>query len=55
MGAATPMPAQVESAMMRTIPTYVVTHPLAALEGLSSYARAPQKFGLATEGRRWRR
>ncbi|MET0748534.1 MAG: glucokinase [Rhizobium sp.] len=43
------------SAMMRSIPTYVVTHPLAALEGLSSYARAPQKFGLATEGRRWRR
>jgi glucokinase len=40
---------------MRTIPTYVVTHPLAALEGLSSYARAPQNFGLATEGRRWRR
>lgn len=43
------------SAMMRSIPTYVVTHPLAALEGLSSYARMPQKFGLATEGRRWRR
>ena len=43
------------SAMMRSIPTYVVTHPLAALEGLSAYARMPQKFGLATEGRRWRR
>jgi glucokinase len=43
------------SAMMRSIPTYVVTHPLAALEGLSSYARMPQNFGVATEGRRWRR
>lgn len=43
------------SAMLRSIPTYVVTHPLAALEGLSSYARMPEKFGLATEGRRWRR
>jgi glucokinase len=42
------------SAMLRTIPTYVVTHPLAALEGLSSYARAPGSFGVATEGRRWR-
>ena len=27
------------SALLRTIPTYVVTHPLAALAGLSSYAR----------------
>jgi glucokinase len=43
------------SSMMRSIPTYVVTHPLAALEGLSSYARMPHKFDLATEGRRWRR
>jgi glucokinase len=43
------------SAMMRTIPTYVVTHPLAALAGLSAYARMPGNFGLATEGRRWRR
>jgi glucokinase len=42
------------TAMLKTIPTYVVTHPLAALEGLSSYARAPGKFGVATEGRRWR-
>lgn len=43
------------SAMMRTIPTYVVTHPLAALEGLASYARAPHTYGLATDGRRWQR
>jgi glucokinase len=41
------------SAMLKTIPTYVVTHPLAALEGLCSYARKPDSFGLSTEGRRW--
>lgn len=39
--------------LMRSIPTYVVTHPLAALAGLSAYARTPTSFGLATEGRRW--
>ncbi|EJZ21954.1 glucokinase, partial [Rhizobium sp. Pop5] len=43
------------SALLRTIPTYVVTHPLAALAGLSSYARMPANFGVSTEGRRWRR
>lgn len=43
------------SALMRHIPTFVVTHPQAALAGLASYARAPQSFGLATAGRRWRR
>ncbi|TCL71972.1 glucokinase [Rhizobium sp. BK251] len=40
--------------LMRSIPTYVVTHPLAALAGLASYARMPTSFGVATEGRRWR-
>ncbi|MBX4959033.1 glucokinase [Rhizobium lentis] len=43
------------SALLRTIPTYVVTHPLAALAGLSAYARMPANFGVSTEGRRWRR
>ena len=43
------------SAMLQTVPTYVVTHPLAALAGLSAYARMPGNFGLATDGRRWRR
>ncbi len=42
------------SAMMATIPTYVVTHPMAALAGLASYARTPSRFGLGTEGRRWK-
>lgn len=43
------------SALMKAIPTYVVTHPLAALAGLTAYSRMPGNFGLATEGRRWRR
>ncbi|MGO7859833.1 hypothetical protein ACC693_38830, partial [Rhizobium ruizarguesonis] len=30
-------------------------HPLAALAGLSSYARMPAHFGVSKEGRRWRR
>lgn len=42
------------SHLMKTIPTFVVTHPLAALSGLATYARTPGSFGLATEGRRWR-
>jgi glucokinase len=43
------------TALMATIPTYVMTHPLAALAGLSTYARTPHRFGVATEGRRWRK
>ncbi|MCX8995656.1 glucokinase [Rhizobiaceae bacterium BDR2-2] len=42
------------SALMRTIPTFAVTHPQAALAGLAAYARTPTNFGVATEGRRWR-
>jgi glucokinase len=41
--------------MMSHIPTFVVTHPLAALAGLSAYARMPGDFGVATDGRRWRK
>lgn len=43
------------SAMMREIPVYVMTHPLAALVGLSVYARDPDRFGVETHGRRWLR
>lgn len=43
------------SALMRSIPTYVVTHPQAALAGLSSFARTPENFGVTLEGRRWQR
>ena len=42
------------SEWMATIPAYVITHPLAALAGLAAYARAPERFGVETAGRRWR-
>ncbi|MFT4181646.1 MAG: glucokinase [Rhizobium sp.] len=42
------------NALLKSIPTHVVTHPLAALAGLAAYARVPASFGLATDGRRWR-
>jgi len=41
------------SELMRAMPVYVVTHPLAALAGLAAYARMPARFGVETEGRRW--
>jgi glucokinase len=43
------------SALMKTIPTFVVTHPQAALAGLASYARKPAAYGISTDGRRWQR
>ncbi|SFP15028.1 glucokinase [Mesorhizobium sp. NFR06] len=42
------------SALMREIPVYVITHPLAALLGLAAYARTPSLFGVQTAGRHWR-
>lgn len=42
------------SALLASIPTCVMTHPLAALVGLASYARTPVRFGVSTEGRRWK-
>lgn len=41
------------SALMKAIPIYVITHPLAALTGLAAYARTPTRFGVETRGRRW--
>ena len=41
------------SAMMRSMPIYVITHPLAALTGLAAFARRPSDFGVETSGRRW--
>ncbi|UVC09620.1 glucokinase [Rhizobium sp. TH2] len=41
--------------MMSHIPTFIVTHPLAAVAGLSAYARMPGSFGVSTDGRRWRK
>lgn len=40
--------------LMKTVPVYVITHPLAALAGLAAYARTPARFGVETAGRRWR-
>ncbi|SMD10155.1 glucokinase [Rhizobium sp. RU36D] len=42
------------SKLLQAIPTFVVTDPVAALSGLGAYARNPQNFGLALEGRHWR-
>lgn len=38
---------------MQNIPVFVVTHPLAAVAGLSAYARQPQGFGIKLDGKRW--
>lgn len=40
-------------ALMRAMPVFVMTHPLAALLGLAAYARTPDAFGIETAGRRW--
>jgi glucokinase len=40
-------------ALMREMPVYVITHPLAALYGLAAYAAQPLRFGIETAGRRW--
>jgi glucokinase len=42
------------SALMRAMPVYVITHPMAALGGLAAYARTPARFGVETNGRRWK-
>ena len=42
------------SGILKMIPTFVITHPLAALSGLAAYARTPVRFGVSTEGRRWK-
>jgi glucokinase len=43
------------SASMKTIPVFVVTHPLAAVAGLSAYAVNPSGFNLNLRGKRWNR
>ena len=42
-------------AMMAAMPVYVITDPVGALAGLAAYACFPGRFGVETEGRRWRR
>jgi glucokinase len=39
--------------MMRSMPIYVITDPLAALAGLAAYARRPDDFGVEIRGRHW--
>ena len=41
------------SQFMREIPVFVITHPLAAVAGLSAYARHPEGFGIKLDGKRW--
>ncbi|TWG61016.1 MULTISPECIES: glucokinase [unclassified Aminobacter] len=43
------------SAMVRQMPVYVITHPLAALVGLAAFAGSPERYGVETHGRRWRK
>jgi glucokinase len=40
--------------LMRSMPVYVITHPLAALSGLAAFAQTPERFGVETDGRHWR-
>lgn len=42
------------SALMRDLPVFVMTHPLAALAGLGAFARTPRAFHIRTTGRHWR-
>jgi glucokinase len=39
--------------LMAKIPTFIVRHPDPALEGLASYARAPEAFAVDMQGRHW--
>lgn len=39
--------------LMKSMPVYVITHPLAALSGLAAFAQTPERFGVETDGRRW--
>ncbi len=41
------------SQMIREMPVYVITHPLAALSGLGAFACTPERFGVETDGRHW--
>jgi glucokinase len=43
------------SEFMRSTPVFVVTHPLAAVAGLTAYARKPGEFKLNLQGARWNR
>ena len=41
--------------LIAAMPTYAILHEQAPLEGLAAYARTPSRFGVALEGRHWKR
>ncbi|SDR18412.1 glucokinase [Pseudovibrio sp. Tun.PSC04-5.I4] len=41
--------------IMRSIPTYIITHSSPALEGLAAYTRAPEDYLVELTGRSWHR
>jgi glucokinase len=41
------------SQFMKSTPVFVMTHPLAAVAGLSAYACSPDSFSLNLQGKRW--
>lgn len=41
------------SSWISKVPSYVMTHPLVAVEGLAAYARQPARFGIQTGSRQW--
>jgi glucokinase len=40
--------------LMERMATAIVTNPDAALAGIAAFARAPRRFGVELDGRRWR-
>ena len=42
------------SRWMAKVPVFVMTHPLAAVEGLAEFSRHPARFGIETATRQWR-
>jgi glucokinase len=43
------------SELLRAMPVYVITHARGALAGLTDFARTPMRFGIETNGRRWKK
>lgn len=41
------------SKWISNVPVFVMTHPLAAVEGLAEFARHPARFGIETGARQW--
>jgi glucokinase len=41
-------------AVMKSIPSWVITRDNPAMPGLAAFAREPHRFGVSLAGRRWR-